>query len=180
MTEASKRPDRNEQATDEEWREQYPIDTVKEQYQNRRQFLKTIAAGSACLACGQMALLASEPAYADTDVIDLGSLTLETNFNDIANGESILFNYPNSHSPCVLVKVSEEQVHAYSQKCTHLACPIIPKPEEDMLYCPCHNGAFDLETGNPLFGPPKRPLPKVSFEISDDGQITVLGMEASS
>ena len=180
MSDFSKRPDRESAQANETWREQYPIDTVQEQYQNRRQFLKTIAAGGACLACGQMALLAGEAGPGGQDVIDLGSLTLDTNINDLADGESILFNYPNEHSPCILVKVSDERVHAYSQKCTHLACPVIPKPEEEMLYCPCHNGAFDLETGDPLFGPPKRPLPRVSFDIGEDGSITVLGMEASS
>ena len=176
MDTQSKRPDRNEQAIDEQWRQQFPIDTEKEQVQNRRQFLKTIAAGSACMACGQMALLAAEPKQAALKIENGVTKVLEVDLDNMDQGDAFLFHYPDEHSPCIMVKLDEDEIVAYSQKCTHLACPVIPKPEEDMLYCPCHNGAFDIKTGNPLFGPPKRPLPKVHFVRDDSGIVTVTGM----
>ena len=132
------------------------------------------------MTCGQAALLALEANADDAELIEHGPLLLDIDVNAMADGESHLFHYPNNHSPCILVKVGEDNIHAYSQKCTHLACPVIPKPEQDMLYCPCHNGAFDLETGAPLFGPPKTPLPRVVFKINDNGSIMVQGMEYSS
>ncbi len=177
MDKLSKHPSRETDQHDEGWREQYPIDTVKEQNQNRRQFLKTVVAGSALLACGQVALVAAEARRAQVKQLSDKRMVLDVNLSDIADGESILFHYPDEHSPCLLIKISDSKVLSYSQKCTHLACPLIPKAEEGMLFCPCHKGAFDLETGNPLFGPPKRALPRVQLSVDDTGLITVYGME---
>jgi Rieske Fe-S protein len=33
------------------------------------------------------------------------------------------------------------------------------------MRCPCHEGYFDLESGRPLAGPPRRPLPRVLVEV---------------
>ena len=33
---------------------------------------------------------------------------------------------------------------AYSQKCTHLSCAVYFQPERERLYCPCHEGVFDV------------------------------------
>jgi len=38
---------------------------------------------------------------------------------------------------------------------------------EKGLHCPCHNGWFDLATGAPNAGPPRRPLERVTLEIRD-------------
>ncbi|MGH7505467.1 MAG: ubiquinol-cytochrome c reductase iron-sulfur subunit, partial [Longimicrobiales bacterium] len=51
---------------------------------------------------------------------------------------------------------------------THLLCPVIAQPERGRLHCPCHNGAFDIETGRPIAGPPERPLPRVRIEVRGD------------
>ena len=47
---------------------------------------------------------------------------------------------------------------ALSQACTHLSCAVIPRPAEGIFYCPCHKGRFDLRSGRPIAGPPRRPL----------------------
>ena len=59
--------------------------------------------------------------------------------------------------------------------CSHLLCPVVPAERrvtanagaagELELHCPCHNGWFDLETGRPLAGPPRRPLARVHLEV---------------
>ena len=46
---------------------------------------------------------------------------------------------------------------AFSQQCTHLSCAVVPQPEQNRLFCPCHEGAFDLQSGRPIAGPPNRP-----------------------
>ena len=176
----SKRPDRDESKVNEAWRDEHPIDTAKEQQQNRRQFIKTVAAGSALLACGQVALVAASARRAGVKQLSNKQLVLDVNINSIVDGESILFNYPDEHSPCLLVRMSRDKVVAYSQKCTHLACPVIPKPEEGMLFCPCHKGAFNIEDGRPLYGPPKRALPRLHLDIVADGTIVINGMEQLS
>ena len=40
---------------------------------------------------------------------------------------------------------------------------------------PCHSGNFDLVTGRPISGPPRRPLPKVELEIRGD-QVFAVGI----
>ena len=58
-----------------------------------------------------------------------------------------------------------------------LDVPVVPEPENDRLFCPCHNGAFDIRTGDPLFGPPQEALPKILVSIADDGGITAVGVQ---
>ena len=88
---------------------------------------------------------------------------------NIAVGSVVTFNYPTDHDPCVLVRVSEQEYVAYSQKCTHLSCAVIPKPELGIIHCPCHEGFFDLRTGRPTAGPPPRPLPRILLDVRADG-----------
>jgi Rieske Fe-S protein len=52
----------------------------------------------------------------------------------------------------------------------------VPEPEKKRFLCPCHNGSFDLETGRPLAGPPRRPLPRIKLEIINDA-IYAAGVE---
>jgi Rieske Fe-S protein len=80
-------------------------------------------------------------------------------------GGSMLFTYPGPNDRCVLVRAAADAVFAYSQKCTHLSCAVIPRPDLGRFECPCHDGVFDLRTGAPLAGPPSRPLPRIAIEI---------------
>jgi Rieske Fe-S protein len=92
-------------------------------------------------------------------------------------GGSLIFNYPEDSAARLLVRVDEETFVAYEQQCTHLTCPVIPAVEEGELHCPCHEGIFDLLTGRPLAGPPRRPLARVTLEVRE-GTIYATGMEA--
>jgi arsenite oxidase small subunit len=85
--------------------------------------------------------------------------------SQIPVGGSLIFHYPTAQSPCILVRLAEQSFVAYDQLCTHLTCPVIPEPEAGRLHCPCHEGLFDLATGQPLAGPPRRPLPRIRLEI---------------
>ena len=94
-------------------------------------------------------------------------------------GKVKLFAYPRAGDACVLVRVSQEQFVAYGQQCTHLSCPVIPKPAEGTFHCPCHEGVFDLYTGQPLAGPPRRPLPRITLDIRG-GRIYATGVQQES
>jgi len=72
--------------------------------------------------------------------------------------------------------MSADEYVAYSQKCTHLSCAVIPQPEEGVLHCPCHEGYFDLRSGRPIAGPPNRPLPRIHLDVRD-GAIFATGVE---
>ena len=54
---------------------------------------------------------------------------------------------------------------AYSQSCTHLSCAVVPRLQENCMHCPCHEGYFDLQSGRPIAGPPRRPLPRIALEV---------------
>jgi Rieske Fe-S protein len=47
------------------------------------------------------------------------------------------------------------------------------------LHCPCHNGWFDLATGNVLAGPPTRPLARVRLEVRG-GTVYATGIEEAT
>jgi Rieske Fe-S protein len=92
-------------------------------------------------------------------------------------GETHLFRYPTGADPAVLLRVGDEEVVAFSQKCTHLGCVVFFEAEEDRWHCPCHEGNFAARTGEVLSGPPVRPLGRIDVEIRDDGSVWALGYE---
>jgi cytochrome b6-f complex iron-sulfur subunit len=68
-------------------------------------------------------------------------------------------------APAVLINTAEGTLVALSAICTHLTCTVRYDGETGTLFCPCHNGRFDLN-GNVLSGPPPRPLETYAVEIS--------------
>ncbi|WP_156185229.1 Rieske (2Fe-2S) protein, partial [Cytobacillus firmus] len=39
--------------------------------------------------------------------------------------------------------------------------------EQGEMICPCHHGKFDVETGAPTAGPPRRPLPEIQVKVEN-------------
>jgi Rieske Fe-S protein len=96
--------------------------------------------------------------------------------SDVPVGATQIFAYPTEHDPCVLVRPDEHTLIAYSQKCTHLSCAVLPHVDERVIRCPCHNGFFDLASGRPIAGPPRRPLSVVHLRIRGN-EIFASGVE---
>jgi nitrite reductase/ring-hydroxylating ferredoxin subunit len=141
------------------WRSDYPIRQSDEHRVTRRQFAKF--AGCSALAFGATWLgkdalfatrVATEPKLAAT-------------LNELSIGRSKLFRYPTEDDPCILVRLAENAFAAYSQRCTHLRCPVHFNAEASQLVCPCHEGFFSAADGRVLAGPPRRPLPRYRVEI---------------
>src|SRR5688500_12474156 len=80
-------------------------------------------------------------------------------------GTALNFSYPNENENAILIRARDGKYYAYGQKCTHLTCPVFYTKEADRLECPCHEGGFDVRTGNVLYGPPPRPLDGVAVEM---------------
>jgi Rieske Fe-S protein len=78
-----------------------------------------------------------------------------------------------------LVRARDGSLVAYSQKCTHLSCAVIPHVEKGVLHCPCHEGYFDLATGRNIAGPPPRPLPRVVVEVRGE-DVYALSVETAT
>ena len=65
-----------------------------------------------------------------------------------------------------------DRVVARSLTCTHFACEVRWRPDEEDYLCPCHDGRF-APNGRVLGGPPSLPLPEVPVRI--EGSTVVLG-----
>ena len=72
----------------------------------------------------------------------------------------------------VIVLQSADQLLAFSAKCTHEGCTVTYQPAQSVIWCPCHDGRFDL-TGRVLSGPPPQPLPPYLVQRQPDGGIVV-------
>lgn len=70
-----------------------------------------------------------------------------------------------------------EDVVAYSKICTHVGCPVgLYQPSEHLLFCPCHQSAFDvLDGARPVAGPAARPLPQLPLSVDGEGYVVAQG-----
>lgn len=65
-----------------------------------------------------------------------------------------------------LLREDNDQVTAFSPKCTHLGCPYRWDEKENVFKCPCHTAVFS-KTGEVISGPPKRPLDRFPVKINN-------------
>jgi Rieske Fe-S protein len=79
--------------------------------------------------------------------------------------------FPFGSQPGLLVRSADGSYKAFSAVCTHLGCTVQFKKGEDVIWCACHNGAYDL-TGRNISGPPPRPLEQYVVHEAD-GDIVV-------
>jgi len=71
-----------------------------------------------------------------------------------------------------LVRLSSEEVVAFSVNCTHLGCPVRWLEEASLFMCPCHGGVY-YSDGSVAAGPPPRPLFRYPVRIQD-GAVEIL------
>jgi nitrite reductase/ring-hydroxylating ferredoxin subunit len=167
-------PDFAPAETQPAWRQDFPVDWPQDLYVERREFLKFMVLTSGAFTAGQV-WIAAQNWYRRLN----GRLPVlrVAGIGDLPVGGSVVFTYPVEHEPCLLVRVTEHEFVAFSQKCTHLSCAVIPRPERGSFHCPCHEGWFDLRTGVPTAGPPRRPLTRIVLERRGD-DIYAVGVEA--
>lgn len=155
------------------WRQDFPIDWPQDEYISRREFIKFLLLTSGAFTAGQFLFLIQH-------VLRFGHPPPQemaiARVDELPVGGSLLFKYPPDSPARLLVRVNETTFVAYEQQCTHLTCPVIPAVDEGELHCPCHHGVFDLLTGRPLAGPPRRPLARVILEVRGD-TVYAVGIE---
>ncbi|MEZ6079177.1 MAG: Rieske (2Fe-2S) protein [Pirellulaceae bacterium] len=155
-------PDGRPEEEQPKWRQDFPIDVEADEYGARRDFTKFMVLTSLAFVCGQIWIgLHSLFRARSTDEKQIAKVS------DMAVGQTISFNYPTERDSCILIRHSADSFLAYSNQCTHLMCPVRPDLEHNRLHCPCHEGYFEADTGRPLAGPPRRPLPKIHLRIAD-------------
>jgi Rieske Fe-S protein len=168
--------DRDVQRATREHQQDFPYDRGEEAQVTRREFCNFLALTSTALFVGaagfatKAALDArNEPVFAPARIASAAEMPV---------GSALNFAYPTERDSAILVRVSETEYHAYGQKCTHLACPVYFAKEHSRFECPCHEGAFDVQTGNVLYGPPPRPLDRIELERRENGEVWAIARKA--
>lgn len=146
------------------WRRDFPIDWAEDDYVSRRDLAKFIVLTSGAFAVGQV-LIALKGYFGRGDAATARAAIASVNELEIGGAKT--FQYPAGSTPRILVRTGAAEFVAYDQLCTHLQCPVVPAFAQGKLHCPCHNGWFDLRTGQPLAGPPRRALPRVTLDVQD-------------
>jgi len=105
-----------------------------------------------------------------TSKVELGTptlftFTIQTQTGWIVNSEEI--------SVYVLSKDGRDYI-AMSNICTHLGCHVRWITDQNLFFCPCHNGEFDVN-GNVIAGPPPRPLNRYEVKVENDQLYVLVG-----
>ncbi len=159
----------NEQS---QWQRDFPINASDAAYVSRRDFVKFLLLISGAFTAGQYWILAQALQHRS----DVFPRTEIGKVGEIKVNQIVEFDYPTDKDPCVMVRLNDKQFVAYDRRCTHLLCPVIAQPEHQRLHCPCHEGSFELSTGNPISGPPQRPLRRIVLDIRND-TVFAVGVE---
>ena len=158
-------PDGREWSEQPRWRRDFPIGLEADEYVSRRDFTKFMVLISSAFACGQLWIVGQN---AWRERRGKPPLKEVARLSELPIGGTVVFHYPTEHDSCVLVRLGERKLVAFDQACTHLSCPVIPRVRENRFECPCHHGSFDLESGRPTAGPPRRPLARIRIDLVGD------------
>ena len=144
------------------WRKDFPIDWPQDHYVARRDFAKFMVLTSLAFAIGQLWIGAQNVWRRRRGLPPTRKIA---SLSSLPVGTTQVFHYPDVHDDCILIRTAPDTLLAYSQKCTHLSCAVIPEIEKGVIRCPCHEGYFDLATGRNIAGPPPRPLPRITLSV---------------
>lgn len=158
-------PDQRPAHEQPRWRRDFAIDWPEDDFVARRDFAKFLVLTSGAFVAGQAWIAAKSllrKRRAAPPRMRIASLSA------LALGSSTMFAYPDADDPCLLIRTRDGKLLAYSQKCTHLSCAVIPELDRGIIRCPCHEGIFELSTGRNIAGPPPRPLPVIQLDVVGD------------
>lgn len=151
---------------------EFPYEVDEEAQVTRREFCNFLFLTSTALFVGA-AGFAGKLAYESQFVESFTPKMIEGG-EVLAPGNALNFRYPEEKDTAILIRAADGNYYAFEQQCTHLTCPVYYAKENDRLECPCHEGGFDVHTGNVLYGPPPRALGQIVVE-KRDGRIWAVG-----
>lgn len=153
------------------WKRDFPYEAAGEEEVTRREFARYLVLGTGAMALGNVGLAA----WTQLRTVNRGEARAIVGLDEVPVGGTHLFRYPTDADPAVLLRLAEDDVVAFSQKCTHLGCVVYFQADESRWHCPCHEGNFEAATGAVISGPPTRPLGRIEVEVRDDGMVWALG-----
>ena len=85
--------------------------------------------------------------------------------SDVAPNTGKIFRF--GSKPGILIRLPSGEWRAFSAVCTHLQCTVQYRSDLEQMWCPCHNGHFDL-SGKNVSGPPPAPLEAYDVNVKGD------------
>jgi Rieske Fe-S protein len=158
------------------WKDDFPVSWADDHFVTRRQFTKslTLLSGATFCASGALAVLGRVTVPGSGETVTPRKIA---SVGEIPVGGVRSFEFPEPGEPCLLIRSAPDRFVAFSQRCTHLGCPVLYRAASRQLHCPCHEGYFDAEDGRVLAGPPPRPLPRIRLERKGD-ELWATGFQA--
>lgn len=153
---------------------EFPYERDDEAQVTRREFCNFLFLTSSTLLAGS-AGFAAKSVYDARATHEFAPLKIE-GASELRPGNALNFRYPTENETAILIRTQNGEYRAYEQKCTHLTCPVYYAKDRNRLECPCHEGGFEVETGNVLYGPPPRPLDKIEIEVRAGGEVWATGI----
>ncbi|HBH96679.1 MAG TPA: plastoquinol--plastocyanin reductase [Candidatus Omnitrophica bacterium] len=101
------------------------------------------------------------------------SSVVAANIGELATNTAKTFRF--GTRPGLLIHTSQGRLKAFSAVCTHLNCTVQYDQHDEVIWCACHNGKFDLN-GQVISGPPPRPLE--SYQVNLRGEEIVVSKSA--
>ena len=86
---------------------------------------------------------------------------------EIPEGEVRAFEVPVGH---IAVAHVEFRLFAFGNECTHAGCLLSEGDLDERagtVTCACHESVFDVETGEPVEGPARDPVPVYAVRVVD-------------
>ncbi len=159
-----------------EWKTK-PISRLGGEPVSRRRFLGYVIGGISSVVAAAVAFplvgYFLSPAWKKSKVL----LTPIAHISDIPGGKPTFVTYEQRirdgwyistlSKVAWVVRKNPDEFVVFDPRCTHLNCPYYWDKENEIFFCPCHDGRFDID-GNVIGGPPPRPLDRLEFTIEDE------------
>lgn len=139
----------------------------------RRAFLKVIAGVLGAGYAGAIGYPVYRYIASPVEQAASASLVTEVTLDNVLKlplNSSMIFKF--GTAPAILIRHANDTWTALSAVCTHLGCTVNYQPENHVIFCPCHSGVYNAETGANISGPPPKPLKQYKVIISD-GKVIV-------
>jgi Rieske Fe-S protein len=140
---------------------------------SRSRFIRTAFAGTV-LAWGGVALAPVvayliPPAGEENETSTITSVEV-CKLSDLPKGAGRNFRF--GSVPALVIHTDDGELHAFKAICTHLGCTVQFRADKQCIYCACHGGEYDAETGKNVAGPPPKPLPPLKVAVVE-GKVIV-------
>jgi len=139
----------------------------------RRTFLKVAACGLGAAWAGMVGYPVYRYLASPVEMAESAGAVKEVTLDkgaELAKNAALMFKF--GSQPAMLIHHDDDTWSAFLAVCTHLGCTPGYEPDQKRIFCPCHGGVYDPNSGANLAGPPPKPLVQFKVAVSD-GKVVV-------